>query len=70
MNVPGPSTYLAVDELSELEKRFTEVLENTTCLVFWTGVPPNLPQEWAKARDMKTLVAAMGPLYSDKGPGS
>lgn len=70
MSISGPEAYLTDEELLVLETRFTDVLQGTSCLVFWTGVSPYLAQKWAESHDLKTLTATMGPSYSEKGPGS
>ncbi|EXJ73558.1 uncharacterized protein A1O5_03319 [Cladophialophora psammophila CBS 110553] len=65
-----PLRYCSSKELSRLDERFDFALQDVTCLVFWTGVPPELARRWAEEHDLPTLTLAMGPLYSDRNAGS
>lgn len=61
-----PLHYCTPEELSILDQRFESALKDVTCLVFWTGVPPQSAKQWATLRGLPTLTMAMGPLYSDR----
>ncbi|KEF50774.1 uncharacterized protein A1O9_13182, partial [Exophiala aquamarina CBS 119918] len=65
-----PLRYCSSKELSRLDERFDFAQQDVTCLVFWTGVPPELARRWAEEHDLSTLTLAMGPLYNDRNPGS
>lgn len=67
MSVPNPNMYLTAKRLSDLDERFNKILKGTTCLVFWTGVPLALAQDWAARNNLKTMATAMGPSYGDTG---
>ncbi|KEF50849.1 uncharacterized protein A1O9_13097, partial [Exophiala aquamarina CBS 119918] len=65
-----PLQYCNSKELSRLDERFDFALQDVTCLVFWTGVPPELARRWAEEHGLPTLTLAMGTLYSDRHAGS
>lgn len=67
VNTWNPLDYLSPEELAHLDKRLDHNLRDATCLVFWTGLSPELAQHWAAQHGLQTLVIAMGPLYSDRG---
>ena len=65
----NPLDYISPEELARLGERFDCNLRDATCLVFWTGVSPELAQCWAAQHGLQTLVIAMGSLYSERGIG-
>ena len=65
----NPLDYFSREELARLDERFSHALRDATCLVFWTGLSPQLAQCWAAQHGLQTLIIAMGPLYSDRGVG-
>lgn len=65
-----PLQYCSPGELAQLDERFDFALRNITCLVFWTGVRPELARRWAEHHGLPTLTLAMGSLYSDRDTGS
>jgi hypothetical protein len=69
VNTWSPLDYLSPEELARLDERFDYNLRDATCLVFWTGLSPELAQCWAAQHGLETLVIAMGPLYSERGIG-
>lgn len=70
MTTWDPLRYCSSEELCRLDERFNYALHDVTCLVFWTGVPPELAQTWAKQHRLPTLTIVMGPLFSDRDIGS
>src|SRR5258706_1053164 len=69
-NAWDPLEYLSQGEILSLDERFDYTLGDATCLVFWTGLSPELAQCWAKQYGLQTLTIAMGPLFSDRDLGS
>ncbi len=65
-----PFAYLSQSELSRIDEQFDGVLQNETCLVFWTGLDRSLVQRWADRYGLKTLVGALGPLFDSRDPNS
>ena len=61
--------YLSPEELARLDENLDYNLRDASCLVFWTGLSPELAQCWAAQHGLQTLVIAMGPLYSERGIG-
>ena len=62
--------YLSPLELSRLDERFEAVLQDATCLVFWTGLDRSLVQRWTDKHGLKTLVSVMGALFEPLHPDS
>ncbi|KAK4570047.1 hypothetical protein LTR86_003017 [Recurvomyces mirabilis] len=63
------SKYLCQNEIDQLNQVFEITLRHDTALVFWTGIPQQLAQDWARRNDLKTLAIAMGSLYADDSQG-
>ena len=69
-NMWDPLRYLTPEELSQINDQFDHALESAICLVFWTGIPRRLVQEWADERGLKTLTTALGPIMDRKNGNS
>ncbi|KIW67781.1 hypothetical protein PV04_07010 [Phialophora macrospora] len=58
--------YCTPEELAHLDERFEHALRGVTCLVFWTGVGPDVARCWAMQHNLPTLTIAMGPLWDNR----
>jgi hypothetical protein len=61
-----PLKFCTLEELREIDKRFDSALGSITCLIFWTGVSPEVAHRWAEKHSLPTLTMALGPLYSGR----
>jgi hypothetical protein len=59
--------YLSPIEFTHLEAEFGSALKDTSCRVFWTGVPRGVVQHCAEENGAKTLTSAMGSLFDGHG---
>jgi len=66
----NPLDSISSEELARLDERFDHALQDTRCLVFWTGLSLELARQWAQPLGLQTLTMTMGPLYSGRGVGS
>lgn len=67
LTIWDPLQYLSPTELARLDEQFDSTLTDTSCLVFWTGVPRAVVHRWEEQNEAKTLTGGMGPLFDDRG---
>ena len=64
------SKYLYQNEVTQLNQAFEISLQHDSALVFWTGISPDLANNWARLNDLQTLTMAMGSLHTDNSKES